>query len=85
MSYGKPGKICAARVDPIAYPGPNELAHVAPIAHLGQICAYELSYNSSSFENMCRWTIVYINSSLENICAGEITPIAQAGGSCWAI
>ena len=69
----------------IAHHGRDELAHVAPIAHLGQICAYELSYNSSSFENMCRWTIVYINSSLENICAGEITPIAQAGGSCWAI
>ena len=30
---------CAAHVAPIAHPGTNELAHVAPTDHLGRICA----------------------------------------------
>ena len=37
------GNMCSSCIVPIAHSGPDELAHVAPIAHPGQICADELS------------------------------------------
>ena len=63
MSYRlqlKPGETCAV---PVAHSGPDELAHVAPIAQALKTCADELSLIAQALKT----------------CAHELPPIAQAG------